>query len=109
MPITFHNSGDKPHKSLHITGGVMKHHAFMLWSLIIFSLPVLASSDHFPGLQQASWEIFIYDFGSKTPQPPTNTDKKQARQISSPSCSTPKPMVPAPTNGTKKGNTFFRT
>ncbi|EDU0567283.1 virulence factor, partial [Salmonella enterica subsp. salamae] len=38
----------------------MKHHAFMLWSLIIFSLPVLASSDHFPGLQQASWEIFIY-------------------------------------------------
>ncbi|EDU0567657.1 virulence factor, partial [Salmonella enterica subsp. salamae] len=32
-----------------------------------------------------------------------------ARQISSPSCSTPKPMVPAPTNGAKKGNTFFRT
>lgn len=87
----------------------MKHHAFMLWSLIIFSLPVLASSDHFPGLQQASWEIFIYDFGSKTPQPPTNTDKKQARQISSPSCSTPKPMVTAPTNGAKKGNTFSRT
>ncbi|ECI0415874.1 virulence factor [Salmonella enterica subsp. salamae] len=87
----------------------MKHHAFMLWSLIIFSLPVLASSDHFPGLQQVSWEIFIYDFSSKTPQPPTNTDKKQARQISSPSCSTTKSMMPAPTNGAKKGNTFSRT
>ncbi|ECF6028631.1 virulence factor [Salmonella enterica] len=87
----------------------MKRHAFMLWSLIIFSLPVLASPDHVPGLQQASWEIFIYDFGSKTPQPPTNTDKKQARQISSPSCSTTKPMISAPTNGAKKRNTFSRT
>lgn len=43
----------------------MKHHAFMLWSLLIFSFHVLASSDHCSGLQQASWEIFIYDFGSK--------------------------------------------
>ncbi|EHD6612015.1 virulence factor, partial [Salmonella enterica] len=24
----------------------MKHHAFMLWSLLIFSFHVLASSDH---------------------------------------------------------------
>ncbi|HCJ4596561.1 TPA: virulence factor, partial [Salmonella enterica] len=39
----------------------MKHHAFMLWSLLIFSFHVLASSDHCSGLQQASWEIFIYD------------------------------------------------
>lgn len=51
----------------------MKHHAFMLWSLLIFSFHVLASSGHCSGLQQASWDIFIYDFGSKTPQPPTNT------------------------------------
>lgn len=87
----------------------MKHHAFMLWSLIIFSLPVLASSYRSPGLQQASWEIFIYDFGSKTPQPPTNTDKKQARQISSPSCPTTKPMMSAPVNDARKGNTFSRT
>lgn len=87
----------------------MKHHAFMLWSLIIFSFPVMASSNHFPSLQQASWEIFIYDFGSKTPQPPTNIDKKQARQIGSPSCSTITPMMPVPTNGAKKGNTFSRT
>lgn len=87
----------------------MKHHAFMLWSLIIFSLPVLASSYRSPGLQQASWEIFIYDFGSKTPQPPTNTDKKQARQISSPSCPTTKPMMSAPVNDARKGNTLSRT
>ncbi|EBS7634841.1 virulence factor [Salmonella enterica] len=87
----------------------MKHHTFMLWSLFIFSSPVLASSDHLPGLLQASWEIFIYDFGSKTPQPPTNTDKKPARQISSPSCPTTTLMMPAPTNGAKKGNTFSRT
>ncbi len=46
----------------------MKHHAFMLWSLLIFSFHVLASSGHCSGLQQASWDIFIYDFGSKTPQ-----------------------------------------
>ncbi|VFS07552.1 virulence protein PagD [Salmonella enterica subsp. houtenae] len=58
----------------------MKHHAFMLWSLIIFSFPALASSCRSPGLQQTSWEIFIYDFGSKTPQPPASTDKKQARK-----------------------------
>ncbi|EQB0701851.1 virulence protein PagD [Salmonella enterica subsp. enterica serovar Dublin] len=76
----------------------MKHHAFMLWSLLIFSFHVLASSGHCSGLQQASWDIFIYDFGSKTPQPPTNTDKKQARQISSPSCPTTKPMMSAPVN-----------
>lgn len=44
----------------------MKHHAFMLWSLLIFSFHVLASSGHCSGLQQASWDIFIYDFGSKT-------------------------------------------
>ncbi|MGK7292702.1 virulence protein PagD, partial [Salmonella enterica] len=44
----------------------MKHHAFMLWTLLIFSSHVLASSGHYPGLQQASWDIFIYDFGSKT-------------------------------------------
>ncbi|EJH2658993.1 virulence factor [Salmonella enterica] len=87
----------------------MKHHAFMLWSLIIFSFPVMASSTYFSGLQQASWEIFIYDFGSKTPQPPTNIDKKQARQIGSPSCSTITPMMPVPTNGAKKGNAFSRT
>ncbi|EAX4643130.1 virulence factor, partial [Salmonella enterica] len=49
------------------------------------------------------------DFGSKTPQPPTNTDKKQARQISSPSCPTAKPMMSAPTNDARKGNTFSRT
>ncbi|EBW2204808.1 virulence protein PagD [Salmonella enterica subsp. enterica serovar Enteritidis] len=82
----------------------MKHHAFMLWSLLIFSFHVLASSGHCSGLQQASWDIFIYDFGSKTPQPPTNTDKKQARQISSPS-----PMMSAPVNDARKGNTFSRT
>lgn len=28
----------------------MKHHAFMLWSLLIFSFHVLASSDHCSGL-----------------------------------------------------------
>ncbi|EDE9469905.1 virulence factor, partial [Salmonella enterica] len=33
MVITNHNLGYEIHKSLHITGGVMKHHAFMLWSL----------------------------------------------------------------------------
>lgn len=55
--MTFHNSGDELHKSLRITGGVMKHHAFILWSLLIFSFHVLASSGHYPGLQQASWEI----------------------------------------------------
>lgn len=55
----------------------MRHHAFMLWTLLIFSFHVLASSGHCSGLQQASWEIFIYDFGSKTPQPPTNTDKSK--------------------------------
>ncbi|HAW6805808.1 TPA: virulence protein PagD, partial [Salmonella enterica subsp. enterica serovar Enteritidis] len=49
------------------------------------------------------------DFGSKTPQPPTNTDKKQARQISSPSCPTTKPMMSAPVNDARKGNTFSRT
>ncbi|EBV3277991.1 virulence factor [Salmonella enterica subsp. enterica serovar Wangata] len=87
----------------------MKHHAFMLWTLLIFSSHVLASSGHYPGLQQASWDIFIYDFGSKTPQPPTNTDKKQARQVSSPSCPTTKPMMSAPTNDARKGNTFSRT
>lgn len=92
----------------------MKHHAFILWSLLIFSFHVLASSDHCSGLQQASWEIFIweifiYDFGSKTPQPPASTDKKQARQISSPSCPTTKPMMSAPVNDARKGNTFSRT
>ncbi|EDD0500538.1 virulence factor [Salmonella enterica subsp. diarizonae serovar 50:z52:z35] len=87
----------------------MKHHAFMLWSLIIFSLPVLAHSYRSVSLQQASWEIFIYDFGSKTPQPPANTDKKQTRKISSPSCSTTKPMMPTPIQGSKKENTFSRT
>ncbi|EAA7242643.1 virulence factor [Salmonella enterica] len=87
----------------------MKHHAFMLWSLIIFSFSVLASSDYFPGLQQASWEIFIDDFGSKTPQPPVNTNKKQARKISSPSSFTIKPMKPTPTNGAKRESTFSRT
>ncbi|EEP9458867.1 virulence protein PagD [Salmonella enterica] len=87
----------------------MKHHAFMLWSLLIFSFHVLVSSGHCSDLQQASWDIFIYDFGSKTPQPPTNTDKKQARQISSPSCPTTKPMMSAPTNDARKGNTFSRT
>ncbi|AUW50884.1 virulence factor [Salmonella enterica] len=87
----------------------MKHHAFMLWTLLIFSFHVLASSGHYPGLQQASWEIFIYDFGSKTPQLPTNTDKKQARQISSPSCPTAKPMMSAPVNDARKGNTFSST
>lgn len=106
--MTIHNPAYEIHKSLHITGGIMKHHAFMLWSLIIFSLPVLASSYRSPGLQQASWEIFIYDFGSKTPQPPANTDKKQARKINSPFCSTTKPMMPAPTNGSKKENTLTR-
>lgn len=35
----------------------MKHHAFMLWSLLIFSFHVLASSGHCSGLQQASWDI----------------------------------------------------
>lgn len=80
----------------------MKHHAFMLWSLLIFSFHVLASSDHCSGLQQTSWEIFIYDFGSKTPQPPTNTDKKQAVQISSPSCPTAKPMMSAPVNDAER-------
>ncbi|EAW4784136.1 virulence protein PagD, partial [Salmonella enterica] len=54
-------------------------------------------------------DIFIYDFGSKTPQPPTNTDKKQARQISSPSCPTTKPMMSAPVNDARKGNTLSRT
>ncbi|EBQ9024587.1 virulence factor [Salmonella enterica subsp. enterica] len=87
----------------------MKHHAFILWSLLIFSFHVLASSGHYPGLQQASWEIFIYDFGSKTPQPPASTDKKQARQISSPSCPTTNPMMSAPVNDARKGNTFSRT
>ncbi|EAQ8164721.1 virulence factor [Salmonella enterica] len=87
----------------------MKHHAFILWSLLIFSFHVLASSGHYPGLQQASWEIFIYDFGSKTPQPPASTDKKQARQISSPSSPTAKPMMSAPVNDARKGNTFSRT
>ncbi|EBX2979813.1 virulence factor [Salmonella enterica subsp. enterica serovar Glostrup] len=87
----------------------MKHHAFILWSLLIFSFHVLASSGHYPGLQQASWEIFIYDFGSKTPQPPASTDKKQARQISSPSCPTANPMMSAPVNDARKGNTFSRT
>ncbi|EBU5203326.1 virulence protein PagD, partial [Salmonella enterica] len=53
--------------------------------------------------------IFIYDFGSKTPQPPASTDKKQARQISSPSCPTTKPMMSAPVNDARKGNTFSRT
>lgn len=109
MPMTLHNSGDELHKSLRITGGTMKHHAFMLCSLLILSFHVLASSGHYPGLQQASWEIFIYDFGSKTPQPPTNTDKKQARQISSPFCPTTKPMMSAPINDAMKGNTFSRT
>ncbi|EAT6911647.1 virulence protein PagD, partial [Salmonella enterica] len=33
----------------------MKHRAFMLWSLLIFSFHVLASSGHCSGLQQASW------------------------------------------------------
>lgn len=79
MPMALHNSGDELHKSLRITGGVMKHHAFILWSLLIFSFHVLASSDHCSGLQQASWEIFIYDFGSKTPQPPASTDKKASQ------------------------------
>lgn len=59
----------------------MKHHAFMLWSLLIFSFHVLASSGHCSGLQQASWDIFIYDFGSKTPQPPTNTDKSKPGRL----------------------------
>ncbi|EBP3211804.1 virulence factor [Salmonella enterica] len=90
----------------------MKHHAIMLWSLFIFSSPVLANSDHLPGLLQASWEIFIYDFGSKAPQPPTNTDKKPARQtgrsVHRPVLRPP-PMMPAPTNGAKKGDTFSRT
>ncbi|EAA6647616.1 virulence factor, partial [Salmonella enterica subsp. enterica] len=27
----------------------MKHHAFILWSLLIFSFHVLASSGHYPG------------------------------------------------------------
>lgn len=79
--MTFHNSGDELHKSLRITGGVMKHHAFILWSLLIFSFHVLASSGHYPGLQQASWEIFIYDFGSKTPQPPASTDKSKPGRL----------------------------
>lgn len=57
MSMTFHNSGDELHKSLYITGGAMKHHAFMLWSLLIFSFHVLASSGHCSGLQQASWDI----------------------------------------------------
>lgn len=43
----------------------MKHHAFILWSLIIFSFPVLASSYRFLGSQQVLLEIFIYDFDSK--------------------------------------------
>ncbi|EBP7492852.1 virulence factor, partial [Salmonella enterica] len=43
----------------------MRHHAFMLWTLLIFSFHVLASSGHCSGLQQTSWEIFIYDFGRK--------------------------------------------
>ncbi|EAA3839031.1 virulence factor [Salmonella enterica subsp. houtenae] len=86
----------------------MKHHAFMLWSLIIFSFPALASSCRSPGLQQTSWEIFIYDFGSKTPQPPASADKKQARKICSSSCSTTKPRMSEPTNASKKENTFSR-
>ncbi|EBF9030532.1 virulence factor, partial [Salmonella enterica] len=52
--------------------------------------------------------IFIYDFGSKTPQPPASADKKQARKICSSSCSTTKPRMSEPTNASKKENTFSR-
>ncbi len=46
----------------------MRHH--VLYALVItyiFSFHVLAKLYHCFGLQQASWDIFIYDFGSKTP------------------------------------------
>ncbi len=43
----------------------MRHHA-LCFGHYLFSFHVLASSGHCFGLQQASWDIFIYDFGSKT-------------------------------------------
>ncbi len=90
------------YKSLHITGVKAGDIMLMLWSLLIFSFHVLASSGHCFGLQQASWDIFTHDLVVK----PANHLQiliKASQQISSPSCPTTKPMMSAPTNDAVKG------
>ncbi|EDP8628090.1 virulence factor [Salmonella bongori] len=88
----------------------MKHHVFMLCSLIIFSFPTLTNAYYARSVQQASWEIFIYDFGSKTPPPPPATaGKKHAKKINLPPCSAMPPKATCPVNETKKNTTFSRT
>ncbi len=58
----------------------MKHHAFMLWSLIIFFTPCFGQFRPFSWFTTGVMGNFLSTIlVVKPPQPPTNTDKKASQ------------------------------